>query len=213
MEAERWRAVAPVAAEWVERRDETQDTCLRGALAERPEMAGELARVLRALDGAEELASALGRRVERMLGGRGGVGLRPGDVLGGHEILGELGSGGMGRVYLARPARDRSDEKVAIKVMSSTAGDPAARDRFLLERRFLAALDHPAIVRLMGGGVTCAGRPYHVLEYVDGVTADRFAAAADLPGALASFRDLCDAVAHAHARGICTAISSRPTCW
>ncbi|HLU67496.1 MAG TPA: tetratricopeptide repeat protein [Kofleriaceae bacterium] len=196
MEPERWRAVAAVAAECIGLDAATREDRLRRAIAERPEIAGDLSRVLAALDGAEEFASDLGRRVAGLLGG----GLAPGQVLGAWEIVRELGAGGMGAVYLARRSDDQFEKTVAIKVMASALEGPAARDRFLRERQLLAGLEHPAIARLIDGGVTDGGRPYYVLEYVEGVTADRFAGGADLAGVLGVLGEVCDAVAHAHAR-------------
>lgn len=91
-----------------------------------------------------------------------------GPVVPGHDILGELGSGGMSTVYLAR--NHQLGRSVALKVLPRwLAGDPAARERFLREARALARLDHPSIVKVhdvldLGDQLVLS------MEWVDGVT-------------------------------------------
>src|SRR5690606_25848156 len=72
--------------------------------------------------------------------------------------------------------------------------------RFLEERRILARLDHPHIARLLDGGVTEAGVPYFVMEYVEGVPITRHCHRHRLPipARLELFQAVCEAVAHAH---------------
>ena len=110
-----------------------------------------------------------------------------------------LGSGGMGAVYLATRADDVFDKQVAIKVIQSLRGNHLAR-RFHTERRILASLDHPAIARLLDGGTLPDGRPYLVMEYVDGQPIDQYVdeQKPDLPTVLRLFLKVCDAVQYAH---------------
>lgn len=78
--------------------------------------------------------------------------LRAGDVLAGYTIISELGSGGMGTVYLARPPRLSRNQ--ALKVLDSALGaDPSFRDRFRREAQLAARLDHPNIVAVHDAGV------------------------------------------------------------
>jgi serine/threonine-protein kinase len=88
--------------------------------------------------------------------------------------LGELlGRGGMGAVY--RAAREDDFEKqVALKLVERELASPLILRRFHLERRILARLEHPNIARLLDGGTTADGRPYLVMELVDGVPIDRY---------------------------------------
>ncbi|HVS64909.1 MAG TPA: serine/threonine-protein kinase [Thermoanaerobaculia bacterium] len=126
---------------------------------------------------------------------------RAGDRLGPYRLLRELGRGGMGVVYLAERADRQYDQRVAIKLVSSTPGT-VALSRFLRERQFLADLQHPAIARLLDGGVTDAGDPYLVMELVEGRPIDRHCNRLDAPveERLAVFLDVCDAVHYAHRR-------------
>ncbi len=123
----------------------------------------------------------------------------PEDV-GGYRVVGELGRGGMGVVYAAERVDGTFEKTVALKlVQTSKASEETAR-RFARERRVLARLDHPGIARLLDGGVTPDGRPYFIMERVDGqpLTAYAEAHGLDLEARLGLLLDVCDAVAHAH---------------
>ncbi len=109
-----------------------------------------------------------------------------------------LGSGGMGTVYLADRSDGEIQQKVAIKLLRADANRPAWHERFLRERQLLAYLNHPAIARVMDAGHTSDGRPYLVMEYVDGVPIDDYAAGLDLRDQLRLFLSVCDGVSHAH---------------
>ncbi|MCA9677349.1 MAG: serine/threonine protein kinase, partial [Myxococcales bacterium] len=126
------------------------------------------------------------------------VGQRAGD----YRLTELLGSGGMGDVYLAERDAGDFDQKVAIKLVRRDLVSAAVTRRFTEERRILARLRHPAIATMFGGGLTDDGRPYLVMEYVDGVPLDQHCAERDLPRArrIALVIAVCHAVAHAHAR-------------
>ena len=97
-----------------------------------------------------------------------------GTLLGNYRLLNEIGRGGMGAVYLAERADGVYEHKVAIKVLQESLFTQGLVERFQQERQILARLSHPGIARLLDGGVTPDGRPYLVLEYVDGISIDRF---------------------------------------
>ncbi|MBL8218622.1 MAG: serine/threonine protein kinase [Bryobacterales bacterium] len=109
-----------------------------------------------------------------------------------------LGRGGMGSVWLAERIDGQVDQKVAVKVLR--AGTPTARqqERFIQERRILASLSHPNIARLLDAGQTDGGQPFLAMEYVDGVTVDRYCEHLDRPSVLRIFLKVCSAVAYAH---------------
>ena len=113
-----------------------------------------------------------------------------------------LGSGGMGAVYLAERRDGELEQKVAIKLLRADADRPAWRDRFLRERQLLAYLNHPSIAHLLDAGRTDDGRPYLVMEYVEGVTIDEYAAPLDLRDKLQLFLRVCEGVSHAHRQSI-----------
>jgi tetratricopeptide (TPR) repeat protein len=109
-----------------------------------------------------------------------------------------LGSGGMGAVYLAERRDGEIEHKVAIKLLRADADRPEWRQRFLRERQLLAYLSHPAIARLLDVGHTEDNRPYLVMEYVEGVPIDEYAAFLGLRAQLNLFLLVCDGVSHAH---------------
>ncbi len=124
-----------------------------------------------------------------------------GTPVGGYVLDRPLGSGGMGTVWLARRADGRFDGQAAVKFVNLAVLDRAGQTRFRREGTALARLSHPNIARLLDAGVTPAGQPYLVLDYVDGVPIDRYAAEQrlDVSARLRLFLQVADAVAHAHA--------------
>jgi tetratricopeptide (TPR) repeat protein len=124
--------------------------------------------------------------------------LAPGSSVGPYRIEGELGSGGMGVVYLAR-REDDFFRQVAIKVLRAAVG-ALEHQLFLRERRILAQLEHPNIARLLDGGTLPGGRPYLVMEYVPGLPLLEFCAArnASIRERLTLFLQVCEAVSAAH---------------
>lgn len=117
-----------------------------------------------------------------------------------YRLLRLLGSGGMGDVYLAERIDGEIQQKVAIKLLGAGGHRPVSRDRFLKERQFLASLNHPSIVHVIDAGHTTGGRPYLVMEYVEGVPIDVYAAAIEPRDRLTLFLRVCDGVSHAHQR-------------
>jgi serine/threonine-protein kinase len=91
--------------------------------------------------------------------------------IGPYRLIHELGQGGMGVVYLAE-RDDQFHHRVAVKIVRHGLDTPEMLERFLAERQILASLSHPNISRLLDGGVTGDGRPYLVLEYVEGEPID-----------------------------------------
>jgi len=123
-----------------------------------------------------------------------------GRQLGPYRLLGELGRGGMGAVYLAERADAQYEKRVAIKVVKQGMDTEAVLEQFRRERQILASLEHPHIARFLDGGTTGDGRPYVVMEYVAGQPITAYCDEQRLPIAarLALFRDVCAAVAYAH---------------
>ena len=119
--------------------------------------------------------------------------------VGAWRLVREVGRGGMGTVHLAARADGRFEQTAAVKlVRTGLAPDLVAR--FRAERQILARLDHPAIARLLDGGRTDDGRPYLVMEYVDGepITAYCDRRRLSVNERLALFRTVCEAVQFAH---------------
>jgi tRNA A-37 threonylcarbamoyl transferase component Bud32/predicted hydrocarbon binding protein len=124
-------------------------------------------------------------------------------LIGGYRILEPIGSGAMGRVYLAHD--DRLDRRVAIKVMNpNRARDPDARRRFLREGRAAAVVEHPHLLTIHAVGEH-EGLPYIVMQRLEGQTLGAHrAACGTLPvaEALRIGREIAEGLAAAHARGL-----------
>ena len=111
-----------------------------------------------------------------------------------------VGRGGMSTVYRAHRADGDFEQTVALKVMAAYLAGPEFLRRFETERRLLASLDHPHITRLIDGGVSSAGDPYLVTEFVDGLHIDTYCDGLKLNVGqrLRVFLQVCDAVEYAH---------------
>ncbi len=123
--------------------------------------------------------------------------------VGRYRILGLLGEGGMGSVYLAEqsePVRRR----VALKLIKLGMDSRQLVARFEQERQALALMDHPNIARVLDAGATETGRPYFVMELVRGdpITSYCDRNRLSIPERLALFGQVCQAVQHAHQKGI-----------
>jgi tRNA A-37 threonylcarbamoyl transferase component Bud32 len=91
-----------------------------------------------------------------------------GTLVGPYRLRALLGRGGMGEVWEAERADGQFEQIVALKLLKRGMDSAAVLTRFLRERQILARLEHPNIARLLDGGVATDGRPYLVLEKVDG---------------------------------------------
>ena len=120
--------------------------------------------------------------------------------VGPYRIVQRIGSGGMGSVYRAVRADAAFDKQVAIKVIKRGMDTEETLRRFRDERQTLARLDHPNIARLLDGGTTEDGRPFLVMEYVEGRRLDDVCDARMLTVTerLRLFTTVCQAVQHAH---------------
>lgn len=119
-----------------------------------------------------------------------------------YEIIGELGQGGMGTVYLAKRTGDGFVQEVAIKLIRRGVNSRLAVDRFRRERNILALLEHPYIARLLDGGSLENGMPYLVMERVRGTPIRKYCEANSLSAGaiLTLFQKICEAVHYSHQR-------------
>ncbi len=121
----------------------------------------------------------------------------------GYDQLVELRRGGQGVVYRAR--QRSTGQAVAIKVLlDGTFASDRSRLRFQREAELVARLRHPSIVRIYDSGTTADGQMYYVMEYVDGAPIDDPALqhGDGIEHTLVLFARICDAVQHAHQRGV-----------
>lgn len=121
----------------------------------------------------------------------------PGEEVGPYTIIERTGAGGMGLVYRARRNDGEFQREVAIKVVGGQHFAPEAHRRFIEERRILAALDHPGIVRMIDGGIT-RGRRYLAMEFVSGKPLNEHCAKLPLYERLRIIQRVCEAIRYAH---------------
>ena len=128
---------------------------------------------------------------------------RSGDVIGNYKLLQMIGEGGFGVVYAAEQLRPVK-RRVALKIIKLGMDTKQVVARFEAERQALALMDHPNIAKIFDGGVTDNGRPIFVMELLDGVPITQFCdeESLDTRERLNLFIDVCNAVQHAHQKGV-----------
>jgi serine/threonine protein kinase len=193
IQPDRWRQIDTLFAEALERPVGERQAFLAAACAGDAELLRAVEELLAA---DEESATFLERPAGELLGF---VPEQEG-LLGPYRLLRRLGDGGMGTVYLARREDEHYERDVAVKVIRSGLQSPEALHRFFAERQILARLEHPNIARLYDGGSTEDGRPYLVMELVEGVPVDEYCDDHQLSidQRLDLFRRICGAVQYAH---------------
>lgn len=196
LDPRRWRRLSELFDQALDADAAGRDGLLRDACAEDAELGEELAKMLAAaaIDGspldAPAAAGLAGLDEDEDAPAR----------LGDWSIGPELGRGGMGVVYAAQRDSGDTAQRAAVKHLRRRwDGSPQAQ-RFLHERRILAQLTHPHIPRLIDHGLDDEGRPWFAQEFIDGQDLVAFADARglDLRARIDLFRDVCEAVQHAH---------------
>ena len=126
-----------------------------------------------------------------------------GTWIGPYKLLQLLGEGGMGTIYLAEQEQPVK-RRVALKIIKVGMDSTTFTARFEQERQALAMMDHPHIAKVLDAGASNAGRPYFVMEYVQGVPITRFCDQQQLSPRqrMELFIPVCQAVQHAHQKGV-----------
>ncbi len=139
---------------------------------------------------------------ERVLADAGAGGDRPGDTVGPYRLVRELGSGGMGAVWLAERCDGLINRPVALKLPHGAWKRAGLAARMAREREILATLTHPNIARLYDAGLTAEGQPFLAIEYVEGHHIDEYCRDRqfDLTSRLKLFVQVANVVAYAHAK-------------
>src|SRR5262244_1833760 len=128
---------------------------------------------------------------------------RPGTVIGPYKLMEQIGEGGFGLVFVAeqqQPIRRR----VALKIIKPGMDTRDVIARFEAERQALALMDHANIARVLDAGTTDSGRPFFVMELVRGIPIVAYCDEHLFTPRerLELFLDVCQAVQHAHSKGI-----------
>ncbi len=207
MDPSDWSRVRDLFEQALNKPPAERDAFLAIACSDRPDLLAEVNAMLVADAHAQQSHTSLGAAAPELLRALSSdetvahdaqAGLR----LGPWRLLREIGRGGMGAVYLA----DRDDgeyaQQAAVKLVRPGWDVGELLQRFRAERQILATLNHPNIARLLDGGVSADGKPYLVLEYVEGSEIGRYCNALKLSidARLRLFLTVCEAVTHAHRR-------------
>jgi serine/threonine-protein kinase len=151
----------------------------------------------------DQLAAPIGALAKEWAVGDARTGAQPeltaGDTVGVWALTREIGRGGMGSVFMVERRDGHFQQRAALKLLKGFASHRAI-EYLARERQILASLAHPNIARLFDGGATPRGRPYLVLEYVEGVPIDAYCRDKSLTRSrvLSLFITVCRAVAFAH---------------
>lgn len=193
MEAERWKRLSPLLDALLEMDEAPRAQRLAELRREDPELASDLAGLLKLEEESEEFLSD---PLVSLFSG-----LHTDAVIGPYRLERMLGEGGMGQVWLARRDDGLYQRRVALKLLRPGIADPNLRLRFTRERQILARLEHPHIARLLDAGISADGQPYLALEYVEGEPITDWCKAHELPldARLQLFQQICRALSHAHA--------------
>jgi eukaryotic-like serine/threonine-protein kinase len=195
LKSERWRLVSPHLDQALDLSGEDRRRYLAGLASANPTLAADLELLL-----GEERALRDEQYLEHDAQDLFAESHLVGQAFGAYTLVQPLGSGGMGSVWLARRNDGHFEGMAAVKLLSAALLGPAGASRFRREGTILARLKHPHIAQLIDAGVSEAGQPYLVLEYVEGEPIDRWCdnRVLDVQSRVRLFLDVLAAVAHAH---------------
>src|SRR5262245_52735702 len=131
------------------------------------------------------------------------IGEKPGDHIGRYTLLQQIGEGGCGVVFMAEQ-KEPVRRRVALKIIKPGMDTKSVIARFEVERQALALMDHPNIAKVFDAGATESGRPFFVMELIRGIKITDYCDQNSLstPERLELFVRVCQAVQHAHQKGI-----------
>jgi eukaryotic-like serine/threonine-protein kinase len=193
---DQWQALSPYLDEALGMTDEERSIWLSSLRIESPGMAEQLEMLLdehRAL-------SQEGFLEERSVGLPRVQGLA-GQTVGVYTLISQIGQGGMGSVWLAERNDGRFERQVAVKFLNLALMGKGGEERFKREGKILGRLAHPHIAELIDAGVSQAGQPYLVLDYIEGDHIDRYCDQhrLNVRARIRLFLGVLGAVAQAHA--------------
>jgi len=193
---EQWQLLSPYLDQALAMSDDERAAWLRSLGEQNPALAGQLVALL---DEHRVLAQ------EGFLeNGRFGLPSAPGlagHKIGAYTLISSIGQGGMGSVWLAERSDGRFERRVAVKFLNLARMGKSGEERFKREGSILGRLAHAHIAELMDAGVSPAGQPYLVLEYVEGDHIDHYCdrQRLNVEARIGLFLEVLAAVAHAHA--------------
>ncbi|MGA8150305.1 MAG: serine/threonine-protein kinase [Terriglobales bacterium] len=201
MDDARWQRIQEVFHRAADLSQAEQSAFLKAACGDDEKLLSEVMAMLRQDSASDSLLDGGVANVAQEMFGEADSTL-PFKEFGPYRVVKLLGEGGMGVVYLAE--RKDLGSEVAIKILRDAWISPARRERFAIEQRTLAQLNHPSIARLYDAATLDDGTPWFVMEYVEGVPLTRFCRErqCSIEDRLRLFRSVCEAVEHAHGHAV-----------
>jgi serine/threonine protein kinase len=131
------------------------------------------------------------------------IGEKAGDHIGRYKLIEQIGEGGYGVVFMAEQ-EEPVHRQIALKIIKPGMDTKSVIARFEAERQALALMDHPYIAKVFDAGATRSGRPFFVMELIRGIKITEYCDQNSLatPERLELFVQVCQAVQHAHQKGI-----------
>ncbi len=199
MDTHRWNKVKEIFNEACERPDEERLAFVKSECRGDEKLESEVIDLLRADGGTSALLDSI-PEISYDIPGNEPVEPVHTEIIGPYRIIEEIGRGGMGVVYLVDRADDQYKKQMALKLVKRGMDTDEILHRFRSERQILASLEHPNIARLYDGGATDDGRPYLVMEYIDGepITSYCDTYKLDIDKRLKLFMTVCRGVQFAH---------------
>lgn len=191
MEAEQWTIVAGLFHQALELPVDERDQFIGSVEKEHPDLIEELNRMLNSHYASGTFLT--GTALDDII-------VQKGERIGPWKVLEEIGRGGMSSVYLAERSDGSFSRKVAIKFLHGLIPGRDMVARLKAEQNILARLDHKNICKLLDAGINDDGRPFFIMEYIDGVPVDTWCRNEKLSisDKLDLFLQICDAVQYAH---------------
>jgi serine/threonine-protein kinase len=196
MESARWKKISALYHQASELEGEARERFLADACKADDDLRHEVEALLEVT---VDAVSAIDRAVETVAADYADH-LGQIEQIGPYRLVGVIGHGGMGQVFLAERADQEFERQVAIKTISWMRATPLLIERFRHERQILANLDHPNIARMLDGGSSEEDVPYLVMEYIAGQNIIEYCQEKTLSQKqrLDLFLQICDAVQYAH---------------
>ncbi len=206
---DRWQQIDAVFAAVLERTDDDRDACLRDLSRGDAALYDEVRTLLRsasAADGDRLLSEDPAPFVDQLLRdvsqtlAHDDAALPSGGQIGPYRLIEQAGRGGMATVYLAERDAGGVRQRVALKLVKRGTDTDEVLRRFRRESKVLASLEHPHIARFYDAGASSDGRPYLVMEFVDGLplTASCDSRRLGIDERVRLFGTVCRAVQFAH---------------
>lgn len=192
--------ITSLFAEALQQPESDRGAWLDAECAEHPSLAQDVRDLLGALSDAERAGFL---SLPSSLGGAPSITERPGTLIGRYKLVELLGEGGFGSVFIAEQQRP-VERRVALKIIKWGMDTRQVVARFEQERRALALMDHPNIAKVFDAGATETGRPYFVMELVQGMPITHYCDRHKLVvrDRLLLLLQVCRALQHAHQKGV-----------